>query len=179
MRLLWSLDFRTNENSPLETMEPHSVTVGARLFGVLPRQPSVGKFWHLDHSHLYVLYVQANESTFPSPSGQANESTFPSPSGSFPVPTLWTSYLPLRKLLSAHFCPYNWLRGLRSAGFKGFTDGSVVKNPPANAGDMGLILGSGRSLEEGNGNPLQCSFLENPHGQIPIDITKSWMPLSD
>ena len=30
----------------------------------------------------------------------------------------------------------------------GFPGGSVVKNPPANAGDMGLIPGSGRSLEE-------------------------------
>ena len=33
--------------------------------------------------------------------------------------------------------------------------GSVVKNLPANAGDAGLIPGLGRSLEEGNGNPLQ------------------------
>ena len=30
----------------------------------------------------------------------------------------------------------------------GFPGGSVVKNPPANAGDMGLIPGSGRSLEK-------------------------------
>ena len=30
----------------------------------------------------------------------------------------------------------------------------MVKNPPANAGDVGLILGSGRSPGEGNGNPL-------------------------
>ena len=38
-------------------------------------------------------------------------------------------------------------------------------NPPANAGDMenlGLIPGLGRSLGEGNGNPLQYSCLENP-----------------
>ena len=41
----------------------------------------------------------------------------------------------------------------------------MVKNLPANAGDlrdMGLIPGSGRSLGEGNGNPLQYSCLENP-----------------
>ena len=38
----------------------------------------------------------------------------------------------------------------------------MVKNPPANAGDAGLILGSGRSRGEGNGNPLQYSCLENP-----------------
>ena len=38
---------------------------------------------------------------------------------------------------------------------------SVVKNPPANAGDTGLIPGSGKSLGEGNGNPFQCSCLKN------------------
>ena len=53
------------------------------------------------------------------------------------------------------------------------------KNPPANAGNMGLIPGSGRSPGGGHGNPLQYSCLENPmdrgawraavHG-----ITKSW-----
>ena len=43
----------------------------------------------------------------------------------------------------------------------GFHGGSVVKNPPANAGDVGLIPGSGRSPGERNGNPLQYSCLEN------------------
>ena len=41
----------------------------------------------------------------------------------------------------------------------------VVKNTPASAGDKrdeGLTPGSGRSSGEGNGNPLQCSCLENP-----------------
>ena len=38
----------------------------------------------------------------------------------------------------------------------------MVKNPPANAGDIGSILGSGRSNREGNGNPLQYSFLGKP-----------------
>ena len=64
--------------------------------------------------------------------------------------------------------------------------GSVVKNPPANAGDtgdMGLIPGSGRSPGGGNSNPLQYSCLENPmdrgawwaavHG-----VTKNWTRLS-
>ena len=37
----------------------------------------------------------------------------------------------------------------------------MVKNLPANAGDMGLISGSGRSPGEDNGNPLQYSYLEN------------------
>jgi len=44
---------------------------------------------------------------------------------------------------------------------KGFPGGSVVKNPPANAGDAGSIPGLGRSLGKGNGNPLQYSCLEN------------------
>ena len=46
--------------------------------------------------------------------------------------------------------------------YVGFPGGSVVKNPAANAGDMGLIPGLGRSSREGNGNPLQYSCLENP-----------------
>ena len=44
----------------------------------------------------------------------------------------------------------------------GFPRGSVVKNPPANSGDEGLIPGPGRAPGKGNGNPLQYSFLENP-----------------
>ena len=40
----------------------------------------------------------------------------------------------------------------------------MINNPFANIedlGDAGLILGLGRSLGEGNGNPLQYSRLEN------------------
>ena len=45
---------------------------------------------------------------------------------------------------------------------KGFLGGSVVKNPPANAGDAGSISRSERSSGEGNGKPLQYSCLGNP-----------------
>ena len=45
---------------------------------------------------------------------------------------------------------------------EGFPGGSVVKNPPANAEDLGSIPGSGRSPGEGNGNPLQYSCLGSP-----------------
>ena len=38
---------------------------------------------------------------------------------------------------------------------------ALPQNPPANAGDMGSIPGSGRSPGEGNGNPLQYSCLGN------------------
>ena len=45
------------------------------------------------------------------------------------------------------------------------TDGSVIKNPLAgagNEGDAGSVPGSGRSPGEGHGNPLQYPCLENP-----------------
>ena len=38
----------------------------------------------------------------------------------------------------------------------------MAKKPPANSGDKGLILGSGRSPSEGNGNLFQYSCLGNP-----------------
>ena len=44
----------------------------------------------------------------------------------------------------------------------GFPGGSGVKNPPANAGDMGSIPSWGRSPGEGKGKPLQYSCLGNP-----------------
>ena len=43
-----------------------------------------------------------------------------------------------------------------------FPGGSVVKNLPTNAGDVGSIPESGRSPGGGNGNPFQYSCLENP-----------------
>ena len=50
----------------------------------------------------------------------------------------------------------------------GLLGSSVVKNPPADAGDIGDIgcnPGSERFTEGGNGNPLQYSFMENPMGR--------------
>ena len=43
-----------------------------------------------------------------------------------------------------------------------FPGGSDDKESACNAGDLALIPGSGRSLGEGNGNPLQYSCLGNP-----------------
>ena len=48
---------------------------------------------------------------------------------------------------------------LRTLDFPG---NSAVKNLPDNVGDEGSIPGLGRSPGEGDGNPLQCSCLENP-----------------
>ena len=48
-----------------------------------------------------------------------------------------------------------------------FPGGSVVKNLPADARDVGSILGSGRSPGEGNGNPFQYSCWEIPWTEEP------------
>ena len=53
---------------------------------------------------------------------------------------------------------------MRSEDFPGC---SAVKNPPANAGDLGLIPRLGISPGEGNGNPLQYSYLGNPMVEEP------------
>ena len=45
---------------------------------------------------------------------------------------------------------------------RGFPGDPVVKNLLGNAGDAGLVPGSGRSPGEGNGNLIQYSCLENP-----------------
>ena len=45
--------------------------------------------------------------------------------------------------------------------YQGFPCGLSGKDSACNAGDQGLILGSGRFPGEGNGNPLQYSCLEN------------------
>ena len=43
----------------------------------------------------------------------------------------------------------------------------MVKNLPANAGDVGLFPGWGRSPGGGHGNPVQYSCLENPWAEEP------------
>ena len=49
----------------------------------------------------------------------------------------------------------------------GFPGGTVVKNPPADAGDSGLIPGSGVSPEEGNGHPfLPGEFCAEEPGRL-------------
>ena len=60
--------------------------------------------------------------------------------------------------------------------YVGFPGGSVVKNPPANEGDMGSIPGSGRSSGEGNGTPLQSSCLGKPMNRGAWWATVSGVP---
>ena len=57
----------------------------------------------------------------------------------------------------------------------GFPSGSVVKNPPANAGDLGSIPGPGRSPGGGNGHPLQYSCLENSMDRGAWQATAHWV----
>ena len=52
--------------------------------------------------------------------------------------------------------------------------GSDSKEPACNAGDPGSIPGLGRSPGEENGNPLQYSCLENPHGQRSLMGYSPW-----
>ena len=66
----------------------------------------------------------------------------------------------------------------------GFLGGSEGKASACNVGDLGSILGLGRSPGEGNGNPLQYPCWENPMGgeawwATVHGVTKSWTRLSD
>ena len=56
----------------------------------------------------------------------------------------------------------------------------MVKNPPANAGDAGLIPGSGRSPAEGNGThssilASKISWSEDPDRIQSVGLQKSWI----
>ena len=57
---------------------------------------------------------------------------------------------------------------------KGFPGGSDGKESACNVGDLGLIPRLGRSPGEENGNPLQYSCLENPHGQRSLAGYSPW-----
>ena len=65
----------------------------------------------------------------------------------------------------------------------GFPGGSGGKESACNAGDPGLIPGSGRSTAEGNGNPLQYSCLENSMDrgawQATVHDARSWTRLGN
>ena len=73
---------------------------------------------------------------------------------------------------------------LTNCFFGGFPGGSDGKASACNAGDLGLIPGSGRCPGEGNGNPFQYSCLENSMDRGALEATvhgvaKSWTRLSN
>ena len=59
------------------------------------------------------------------------------------------------------FCIFHFISRFSLNTSRGFSGGSVVKNLPANAGDVGSTPGLGRSPGGENGNPLQYSWLGN------------------
>ena len=56
-------------------------------------------------------------------------------------------------------------------GYPGDSDG---KESACNVGNLGSIPGLGRSPGRGHGNPLQCSYLENPKGQMSLADYSPW-----
>ena len=68
-----------------------------------------------------------------------------------------SSHASFKSLRDSHILP----------SLQAFPGGSVVKNPPADAGDAGSIPGSERSPREGNGNPLQYSRWRIPWTEEP------------
>ena len=56
----------------------------------------------------------------------------------------------------------------------GFSGGPDGKESACNVGDLDSNPGLGRSPGVGNGNPLQYSFLENPHGQRSLAAYSPW-----
>ena len=100
---------------------------------------------------------------------------FPSPRdlpdpGMEPVSPDWqVDPLPLRH----HGNPYIlYICVVVAVVLMGFPGGSAGKESACNAGDEALILGSGRSLGEGNSSPLQYSCLGNP-----MDRGACWAPV--
>ena len=63
---------------------------------------------------------------------------------------------------------------LHLLSLRGFPYSSASKEFACNAGDPGLIPGSGRSPGGGHDNPFQYSCLENPHGQRSLEGCSPW-----
>ena len=85
------------------------------------------------------------------------------------------SYVLILYLLSewSQSDPWIWLTPIY------FPCGSTGKEYACNVGDLGLILGLGRSPGEGKGYPFQHSGLENSMNCIVHGVAKSWIWLSD
>ena len=79
---------------------------------------------------------------------------------SFQVTKFMVSGWPKKFIL---VCPYHLMKLFSQPNtLLGFLGGSMVKNPPANVGDVGLVPESGGFPGGGNGNPLLYSCLGNP-----------------
>ena len=67
-----------------------------------------------------------------------------------------------------------WRDRLPTPLFLGFPGDSDGKESTCNVGDLGSVPGLGRSSGGGHGNSLQCSGLENPHGQRSLVGYSPW-----
>ena len=96
------------------------------------------------------------------------------------MPLLWTLWSH-----SSYHCPVGPVQLFSyQSHWKASMVAQWIKESACNAGDLGSIPGLGRSPGEGNGNPLQCSCLENPLGkdawQAAVHrVTQSWTQLID
>ena len=84
------------------------------------------------------------------------------------------------KKLTSESRKISTIYGIKKESFPGAV---MIKNPHASAGDMGWIPGLGRFPGEDNGNPLQCSCLENPMNSeawwaTVQGVSESWAQLS-
>ena len=80
-------------------------------------------------------------------------------------PELEATQLTASGACGSKYCPWDFLAAARVGGcclFSGLPCSSNGKESACNAGDLGLIPGSGRSSGERHGNPQECSCLENP-----------------
>ena len=71
-------------------------------------------------------------------------------------------FIATRPILQTSINLLYFLKMMVILGRRGFHGGSDGKASACNVGDPASIPGLGRSPGEGNGNPLQCSYLENP-----------------
>ena len=96
----------------------------------------------------------------------------------------YSAYLTYMQSISCEMPEWMMLESRLVGEISGFPGGSDSKESACNAGDLSSIPGSERSPREGNGNPRQCSCLENPHEQKSLwttvhGVTKSWTRLTD
>ena len=83
----------------------------------------------------------------------------------------------LSKLLFCKNCPMPPHGALLIWGFSfimGFPGGLDSKESAYNVEDLGSVSGLGKSPRGRHGNPLQYSFLENPHGQRSLACCSPW-----
>ena len=94
----------------------------------------------------------------------------------------WVAYPFLQRIFQTQELTQGFLhckRILHQLSYLGFLCGSAGKESTCNAGDLGLIPGSGRSPGEGKSNPLNYSGLENSMDYIVHGVAKSRTELSE